>query len=131
MLNMNDVELKGQMDPESKAHIESCIPVARKLLEILYSHNADLVMGENAEVDKALQPIAEEVLGLFLKENIKWLDKLTILQLALQPLARLTDIVRNAAEISFEKASKKKWGKDILDLTFEDIHNVLMDSGKE
>lgn len=114
------------MSDEAKERVKRCEPVARKLLAILAAHADEIVMGENVDVDKSIAPIAEEVLALYLQENINWGDRNFIYQLALQPISHLGSLMENGLSISWDRAMAKLWGKDALDLKFADVHNALM-----
>lgn len=130
MLNMAELEMVPAPTPEdieNTQRLERCIPVAKQVLEILFKHLGDDIIGDNAVVDKSMTPIAEEVLALFLEKDIHWTDKNFIFQLAMQPFDHLATVVTNSAELSFDKAASKKWGKDIIDLKFSDIHTALLE----
>lgn len=120
---------EAEMDALYQARLVRCIPVVRKILAILNSHMDNVELGEVAAVEKSLMPVAEEVLGLMLQENILWGDKEFILQMAMQPVAGLNNIVSNALAMSWDKAEKKRWGKDPIDLEFADVHNALIEPG--
>ncbi len=116
---------EAEMDKEYQARLERCIPVARKLLDIVHGHMPEIVLGEANAVKKSLTPVAEEILALFLKENIHWGDREFILQIAMQPVVGLVDVLQSAYSISWDKVMRKALGKDALDLTFSDVDDVL------
>ncbi len=123
---MEDFEpVPQQMDAESKARIERCVPVVREVIGILNEHLAEMPLGENAEVKKAIIPVTERVLALFLERNINWMDRHVIMQLAMQPLSFLGEAIVNATEISWDRALTELWKKESLDLKFQDVHDVL------
>ena len=116
-----------KQDELHKERIERCKPVALKLLDILHSHQTigTVAMGENDEVKKSLTLVAEEIIAMFLKENINWVDRQLVYQLAMQPIAHLGEILETAFGISWDRALNNMWGKDIIDLKIEDVHNAL------
>lgn len=114
---------ESEQDKMHKERIKRCKPVAQKVLDILAKHQ--VAMGENEEVRKSLTPVAEEVIAMLLAEDINWVDRHVIFQLATQPISSLTEAVENAFSISWDRALANKWGKDALDLKISDVHNAL------
>lgn len=112
-------------DKLNEARLARCVPIAKQVMSILEAHSAEIVIGDNAACEKSLKGTIEEVLILFLKENINFVDRQFVFQLALQPFDHLVSSVKNSTEISFDKANSKVWGKDILDIKFSDIDEVL------
>ncbi len=110
-----------------KARVDRCRPIAQKLLDILHANKASVKMGENDEVKKSVTPIAEQVIAMFLENDIAWGDRQFIFQLALQPMAHLGEVLETSFEISWDRALSHKWGKDAIDLHISDVHNALVD----
>lgn len=108
-----------------EARLARCIPVAKKILALIDSHLGDIKLGEEADVRESMAPIAQEILALFLAENIRWADKDFILALTLQPSVTVNEIVTTSLGISWDKAISKKFGKDSLDLTFQEVDDCL------
>ena len=101
------------------------IPVAKKILAIISAHLDEIRMGDNQEVSASMTPIATEILNTLLQDKAHWTDKEFIYQLSLQPLAQLGSILETSYSITWDKLIGKKLGKDVLDLTFEDVDNGL------
>lgn len=112
-------------DAMYQERLARCTPIAKKVLEIVVSHLGEVTLGENKDVSASMMPVAKEVLGFFLQEKVHWTDKEFIIQLVLQPLAQLGAILETSNSISWDKYVGKKIGKDVLDLTFEDVDNGL------
>lgn len=120
-------EVTPAQNAEYEARLERCKPVAAKLLSILSKHQeaGSIAMGDNDEVTKSLTPVTEEVIGLFLAEDISWSDRKFVFQLALQPIAHLGERLETALEISWDRALTNLWGKEAMDLKFSDVHTAL------
>lgn len=126
MSNFKKVEkkIKSKLDERDAR----CIPVAKKVLEIIGKSDAPLgVLGDNSgqmdkDVEKKYAEISKEVLTLFLTENIHWTDRHYVFQLALQAYEQTKTKVLSSLDMTFNAANEKYWGKDMLDLTMMDIN---------
>lgn len=131
-LTYKDMEVENLVMDEAKQktlyedRIARCVPVAKKVLDILHAHLPELELGDSQTSAKSISPVAASVLALFLEENIHWCDKDFILQLALQPAVSLNEVLGTSFGISWDKAVGKAFGgKDSLDLTFKDVDEML------
>lgn len=125
-----DPKVEERIRTENEERIARCAPIAQKVLDLLNANKSSIVFGENEKVKGSVKGTAEQVIELFLKEDIHWSDRQFIFQLAFQPLVHLSETVETSFGISWDRALAHKWGKDSLDLKISDVHNALVDSVK-
>ena len=121
-------KVQKKMEQESdrlyKKQLLRCIPFAHKLLKVILE--ADLDMGDEKDMDgKKYQEVALTIIKDMMESEIPYVDREFVFQLCLQPVSKVKDLVVNSLSKSYEMAQDKKWGKDMLDLTLRDIHEVL------
>lgn len=132
LLNLQYMSNFKKVEKKIKSNLDErdarCIPVAKKVLEIIGKSDAPLgVLGDNSgqmdkDVEKKYAEISKEVLTLFLTENIHWTDRHYVFQLALQAYEQTKTKVLSSLDMTFNAANEKYWGKDMLDLTMMDIN---------
>ena len=120
--------MKGQIkrdDKEHKKSLEKLIPIAEYVLKLMTEYKCPMgdITGTQPEEYKV---IALKIQQKFLDENVKWVDRQFVFQLAQQTFDFVRDTTLNHLDKSFNFASNKLWGgKDMLDLTMKDIDDVL------
>lgn len=133
-MNFNKIQksIQKTIDKESKARLERCIPVAQEIMRMIASDSPPIgdIADKRGEILKDVSDkydeLAAKILTLMLKNNLNYFDKEFIFQLVMQMVEKTKDKVIKSMERSFDRASEKKWGKDMMDLTMEDIHNILL-----
>lgn len=138
-VNYNEFTKKQlkDVDKEFKKRLERCVPVAKEILKMVVE--ADLPMGEfsdkkgvmNDDIRNTYESFSAKVLAHMLQSNICYMDKNFIFQLILQPFDQTKEIVLNAVSKSFERTEEILFGKDLLDVNFDDIHKILLKNAEE
>ena len=124
MLDKVQKNLEKEQEKEYKKQLERCIPFAKLVLKTVLE--ADLDMGDNKDLDeKKYQDTGLKVIAALMESNVAFTDRQFIFQLALQPISKIQELVVESLTKSFNIASEKKWGKDMMDITINDINNVL------
>lgn len=116
------------IEKEYNERLERCVPVAKKINALIAAHADTIVLGESQESMDSIDPIAKEVLQLFLDENMMWSDRQFIMQLATQPIVYLADTVNEALNKSWDKAVEKRFGKAYIDLTMQEVDAALREA---
>jgi len=137
-INYNKIlkEKEKDINKENNERLERCVPLAQKIIEMIAE--AKLPIGTLAdkdgkmkeEVNKKYSEFSAEVLALMLQSNLKFSERNFVWQLVLQPIDQAKEKVINSLNRSFERANEEKWGKDEMDITMGDIHDVLINIGK-
>jgi len=114
-------------EPEdlTKARDERCDSVAADVLRIIVKHSPDLSLTGHEKLYNAYAPIYEEVINLFLANNILLGDISYIFQTVLVPIDNLKQLVVKSTQESFETAQSKLFGSDSLDIPLRKIQDVL------
>lgn len=125
-------EAKDQLKEEEKAKLEAqkdlakFIPIAKKLLKIVLE--ADLEIGQVdvvKERSEAYAKVAKQIMELFLDENIRYVDKEFVFQLATQPLQLIQQVVMTDLGRSLKLAMASAMGVDSFDeLDFKTMDRV-------
>lgn len=105
----NDAMIKQQQEDDLQKHI----PIAKKVLQIII--DADLPMGNLDVTNSRPEAFAEcsrKIMELFLEENIDWMAKEFVFQLAMQPLTFIQRIVTLDLTRSFNLAQAAVFGCD-------------------
>jgi hypothetical protein len=129
MENNKQVELTEEQKREQfMDRVKNNAPLAKKIFQILAANSDNLILGESNEVKDAsvYDEMAVEVTSLMLAENIRFWDKDFVFTLAFQAFDELKRRVVNSADRYYDNAVDKLWGKDTLDLQFQDINNVII-----
>jgi hypothetical protein len=118
---------KAEIDLIQQDRLRRCVPIAKKVTEILQSHMGEITMGgDPKDVNDSVESSALEVIQLFLDENLPWNDKSFVMQLAQQPLAHVADMMETSFQYTWDRAVATRFGgKDSLDITFRDVDEAL------
>lgn len=123
------------IDREYQDRLTRCRPMAQKILEMVGAEQLPVgdIMEKGAvkpEIAEKYEDLAAKILVLMLESQLKYSERNFLFQLVLQAIEQTRDKVINSVDRSFERANEKKWGKDELDITMGDIHQVLTSIGE-
>lgn len=109
----------------SKIQMDRCTPIAKELLKTLAE--GELAMGnfKKEELVEKYDSVVKSALEVFKRENVQLQDSTLILQLMLQPLDFVVNGVKQAIQLSFNKAQEKKWGKPLDEIDFDELDKIL------
>lgn len=138
MVDFNKIIKAKEKDiaEEYKERTARCAPVAQKILEMMAEEK--LPIGELAdkkgqmkeEVKSKYEDFAAKVLVLMLESKIKYSERNFVFQLMMQPFEQVKEKIINSIDRSFSRANEEKWGKDEMDISMADIHDILINIGK-
>jgi len=126
-----------EFEKEYQKRLDRCLPIAKEIMKMMLE--AELPMGtfndKKGEILPEIQDIYEsfsaKVLAYMLNSGMNYMDKDFVFQLILQPFDKTREITLNAVNKSFEKAEEILFGKDILDVNFDDIHQLLLKNAEK
>jgi hypothetical protein len=123
------------IDKEYQERLTRCRPVAQKILEMIAAEQLPIgdIMdkgGLKEDVIGKYEDLAAKVLVLMLESNLRYSERNFLFQLVLQPYEQAKEKILNSVNRSFTTANEQKWGKDELDITMGDIHEILIGMGK-
>lgn len=117
-------KLNKQNEDLHKEEMDRCVPIARKVLELMAEGVTE--MGDiTGTQPQGYKDIAVKVQQLFLEKNIYWVERQFIFQLLFQAFEMTRDITLNNLAKSFNFASQKMWGKEMDEIKFTDIDEIL------
>jgi hypothetical protein len=124
------------IDKEYQERLARCRPVAQKILEMIAAENlpiGDIMERGQGEITILKDGVAEKyenlaikILTMMLDENLKYSERNFVFQLVRQPYEQVGEKVIRSVDRSFTRANEAKWGKDELDITMKDVHEVLL-----
>lgn len=98
--------------------------IASRVLKIVVDNQ--LPMGRLTEADeKEYQEAALAVIEFMFKNNVKYVDKDFVFQLALQPIDKIKEIVLNSLARSFDMVINKSLSKEFREVTLGDMDKIL------
>ena len=128
---IDEEKMKEMSEGMHKERMERCVPVAQEVLKLIAGKEASAPLGDIVDEDrKWYSEIGLEVIQLFLDRKVHFTDRTFIFQLAMQAIEQTRDAVTNSVELSFDKAMKKMWTKDMDEVTMNDIDAVLKTEGQ-
>lgn len=115
----------------AKQRMDECVPVAKKILEIMTSRMEETPIGDVKDEEKFTyyQKIYPEIAQLLLDTNVRMRDVSFIFSLAFQPLQMLQDVVTNSFTMNKNEADKSLWGKDGDEIRVKDVDETLKAKG--
>ena len=122
---LKDTLTDEQRDEAYQARLARCIPVARKMFMIIAKNLETIELGDSQKCLASVGPTAGEIMQLFVDEDVHWTDKAFIGSLALQPIAHVGEVMETSFEMSWDKAIGILFGKDVLDLKFTEVDEIL------
>lgn len=111
---------------------ENCRPIAEEILRII--GEAKLPMGDISEAGGLMSKdaeakyakVAEDILNVFLREDIDWHDREYVFKMALQAFENTRVKVTTSLEETYRAATSKLFGKDILNIKMSDVNKVFL-----
>ena len=105
--------------------VSRCVPVAKKILALIAA--ADLPIGEikKEEVDSLYDAVVNAALTEMLAGDIHIGDLDYLLNAIRQPIDLFNNRLTHALKITLDNAGRKKWSKEILDVTFKELDEFL------
>lgn len=124
-------KIQKEQDKEFRQRLNKITPIAIEALRIMT--DGELLIGENMdksgnlsdEFRKFYQDRSTKVLTLLRDSNIKYSDVDLVISFMVQPIDVLKEMIKNSLNTSAELAQNKLWGKEYLDVTLQDMDNVL------
>ncbi len=117
-------ETQSEAVDESLAEIKQLVPIAKEVLALISQSDYDL--GADQDIDLAkYQTIAQNVLLVLQKYDIKYSSKERVFQLVLQVIENVQFRTIQALRDAVDSGSAKLWGKEINDLQLSDLTRVL------
>ena len=108
----------------TKEREEKIAPIAQEILELIT--RAELPMGDVHAHDNAkFDHIAGEVLKIFLREDIKYVDKEFVFQLVLQPIDFIKDTVILSLKKSMDITMERVFGKEFGQIGTKDMDTIM------
>lgn len=117
-------EETNQVD-KSKARMDQCIPIAKEILKLLSEMETPMGDFSEEERQKYYVPIAEKVLDQLTSAGVKYMDVTFVNQLLVQVLENVFAIVSASTDTSLKICHKIKWGKDMMEVSLEDMDEVM------
>jgi len=130
MFNQLKKEEKKSVENLTKARDERCIPIAKKVLNIITESNPLIGSKKSKEVAESYTPIAEKILRLGLEENVVVDDLSYIFRLVLEAVDMTQQFVSESMGKSVDNAQTILWGKEEGKVTFKDLNKVLIEGEK-
>jgi hypothetical protein len=109
---------------EVKERVLEVDEIVREVLKIAYEDMPPVGVLGNADHD-VYDKLAEKVIKIMLEHKMKYSNRHFFFQLVLQVLENMRDRVVNALGTTFEKMVDRAVGKDALDVTLEDMDNII------
>lgn len=110
---------------KTAARLEQCRPVAKFILEQLAANEIPLGDFSEEERIKAYSPIATAVLDKLAVAGVKYIDISYVFQLVMQAFQNVSAIIAASTETSLKNCQKIKWGKNIYEVTLNDMDEIL------
>lgn len=122
-----DKKQEKEAKKEAEQIVDRLVPIARYVLELIVSSKPPIgvLPDKPGEVNSEYKELALKIQQKFLDENIKWIDRHYVFQLAKQALEQTESTVLDHLQKSFGFASDKLWGKTLIDLEMTDVDKVL------
>jgi hypothetical protein len=138
-INYNSLVKKNQKDFEAEyqKRLDRCLPVAEEIMKMVVESKLPMgTLGDKKgemkeDVRETYESFSAKVLAYMLNSNMHYMDKDFVFQLIFQPFEQVKNIVVNAVNRSFERSEEILFKKDILDIDFQDIHEILLRNAEE
>lgn len=139
---------KGEQDEHDKlkqAMMDRCIPVAKKILQIIVEDGLELgdVVIPRDENGKVLpmseqsrpakyQEAAKKIQQAMLDANLLWMERHMVFMLVKQPMDMLQNIVLTDLETTYQRGICQMFGIEVFgELTFKQIDEFLKSKNKD
>lgn len=118
-------KMEQDQDKLHKARLARCIPVAKKIVALIGSHAEGLNLGDTDSSDESFIPVTEDILKLYLAEDVHWVDRDFVMQLVMQAYSFPQQVAKASLDEGWNTLQTGAVGKDIRDLTMGDVDNLL------
>jgi hypothetical protein len=127
MADFNEIQkgMQKQIDSEHAKRLARAVPVARKILKLIGEEADTIPLGDIERNDPGIEAVSRKLLALILEENVHWVDKDFVFQLALQALSFPADIAQTSLKNSWETVVTGLFGKVVQDLTAQEVDGYL------
>jgi len=122
---MADTTVDEQKKENWDIRLNRCIPVARKILELIAEKKPMIGNTTREEVQDSYAPLVEEVLKSMLAENIAVHESKFAFGLALQTIDFLQNMTLASTDITLLKMKRAVYNKDEEDVTFQEADEIL------
>lgn len=117
--------MEQDQDKLHKARLARCVPVAKKVVALIGTQVEGMNIGDTDSSDESFIPIAEDILKLYLAEDVHWVDRDFIMQLAMQAYSFPQQVTKSSLDEGWNTLQTGAVGKDIRDLTMGDVDKLL------
>lgn len=109
----------------NQERLDRCIPIAKAINKVL--QESDAFIGDISPEERLAKykEIAGNVIEIMRLAEVRYVDMNFIFQLAAQPVDSTKDLVTTSVIHSFNMAEQKLMKKDYMDLTLQDLDDIL------
>lgn len=120
---------KKRLEKLSKDRDNKCEPIAEQILQIIASHKPPASITNNERDHQkmldAYTPIYAEITQLFLRKQVTLSEIEYTMSIVLSFFELTKQLIDRSNRKNLELAQNKLWGKEVLDLTLNDVDDIL------
>jgi len=110
----------------SKEREGRCIPVARKIMEIMAEKDMKIGMNvTDTERRECYGSICKEVLAYMQGRDIRFQETAYCIKLVHEAVQHISDMLQNSLQMSMDACDTKLWGKEVADVTIQDMVDIV------
>lgn len=109
----------------TKERDDRCVPVAKEVIKLIAAVDGLAGNVKPELLRESYDGVAKDILQLYLDKEIQISEINFVGQLVLQIVNQVTDIVNNSVNHSLKKAEVKVFGKEMREVTFKELDELL------
>lgn len=118
-------EQEKNLEAAHQVRIERCVKTARKILAALATEIETVPMGDVKQDHPGYDSLTKKFLAVMLEDNIHWVDRDFVFQLALQALSFPANIAQDSLNHSWNNAITGLFGKPVRELLASEVDAAL------
>lgn len=116
---------EAQIEKQHEEKLIRCIPAAREMLTVFSKHSLGVPMGDVAPNDEGYVPVAEDMLAVLLKHDVRWSEREFVFQLMLQAVNFPKDLALQSLDRSWNAVITALVGKPALELKTSEVDALI------
>ena len=109
----------------TKERQKKCSPIAEEMLKVISNKCGKLGETDSKKLLESFKPATEDVIEILLREDVKIEDTTYIIGLLRQAVDSVENILTGSMAIQKIKVDSMLWGKEIRDITYQDLDKKL------